>query len=97
MPRDPAHGDMATNTAMMFAKDARMKPRRHAPSLRGPRAPSEAKGEAGRSNPVFMRDALDCVALRSSRMRGHELRARNDGQERHRHAQPGQFALRCAQ
>ena len=36
-PRDPSHGDMATNAAMVLAKQARMKPRdiaeRLAPSL----------------------------------------------------------------
>ncbi|MPZ58841.1 MAG: arginine--tRNA ligase [Rhizobiales bacterium] len=32
-PRDPAHGDMATNAAMVLAKDARMKPRELAEAI----------------------------------------------------------------
>ncbi|WP_281982897.1 arginine--tRNA ligase [Thalassorhabdomicrobium marinisediminis] len=34
-PRDPAHGDMATNAAMVLAKPARMKPRDIADALAG--------------------------------------------------------------
>lgn len=32
-PRDPAHGDMATNAAMVLARDARMKPRELAEAI----------------------------------------------------------------
>jgi arginyl-tRNA synthetase len=34
-PRDPAHGDMATNAAMVLAKDARLKPRELAEAIAG--------------------------------------------------------------
>ena len=34
-PRDPAHGDMATNAAMVLAKDARKKPRDLAEAIAG--------------------------------------------------------------
>ena len=53
-PRDPAHGDMATNAAMVLAKPAGMKPRDIAEALAGVLAPSDRIASADVAGPGFL-------------------------------------------
>ncbi len=53
-PRDSAHGDMATNAAMVLAKPARMKPRDIADALAGKLAADERVSSAEVAGPGFL-------------------------------------------
>ncbi|MSU89787.1 arginine--tRNA ligase [Rhodobacteraceae bacterium 2CG4] len=53
-PRDPAHGDMATNAAMVLARPARMKPRDIAEALAGALAEDPRIAEATVAGPGFL-------------------------------------------
>ncbi len=53
-PRDAAHGDMATNAAMVLAKPARMKPRDIADALAGKLAADERISSAEVAGPGFL-------------------------------------------
>ena len=53
-PRDPAHGDMATNAAMVLAKPAGMKPRDIAEALAGVLAQSDRIASADVAGPGFL-------------------------------------------
>ena len=53
-PRDPAHGDMATNAAMVLAKPAGMKPRDIAEALAGVLAKSDRIASADVAGPGFL-------------------------------------------
>ena len=58
-PRDPAHGDMATNAAMVLAKPAAMKPRDLAALLVGRLSHSPGVREAEIAGPGFINLRLD--------------------------------------
>ncbi|MGY3436959.1 MULTISPECIES: arginine--tRNA ligase [unclassified Marinovum] len=53
-PRDPLHGDMATNAAMVLAKPARMKPRDIAEALAEKLRADDRITEAGVAGPGFL-------------------------------------------
>ncbi len=53
-PRDPAHGDMATNAAMVLAKPAKMKPRDIAETLAGKLAADDRIASAEVAGPGFL-------------------------------------------
>ena len=53
-PRDPAHGDMATNAAMVLAKPARMKPRDIADALAAKLDAAEAVASCEVAGPGFI-------------------------------------------
>ena len=53
-PRDPAHGDMATNAAMVLAKPAKMKPRDIAEALAGKLAADDRITSAEVAGPGFL-------------------------------------------
>ena len=53
-PRDPAHGDMATNAAMVLAKPAGLKPRDIAEALAGVLAEDDRIAEAQVAGPGFL-------------------------------------------
>ncbi|WP_170608790.1 arginine--tRNA ligase [Ruegeria arenilitoris] len=53
-PRDAAHGDMATNAAMVLAKSARMKPRDIAEALAGKLADDDRISSAEVAGPGFL-------------------------------------------
>ena len=53
-PRDPSHGDLSTNAAMVLAKPARMKPRDLAEALVGELAKLEAVTSAEIAGPGFI-------------------------------------------
>ncbi|MCT4609621.1 MAG: arginine--tRNA ligase [Pelagimonas sp.] len=53
-PRDPAHGDMATNAAMVLAKPAKMKPRDIAESLAAKLAADDRIASAEVAGPGFL-------------------------------------------
>ncbi|MEM9138409.1 MAG: arginine--tRNA ligase [Pseudomonadota bacterium] len=53
-PRDPAHGDMATNAAMVLAKQARMKPRDLADALAAKLGESSRIAEVAVAGPGFI-------------------------------------------
>ena len=57
-PRDPAHGDMATNAAMVLAKPAGMKPRDIAEALAGTLAQDDRIARAEVAGPGFLNMAL---------------------------------------
>src|SRR5260221_12007051 len=52
-PRDPAHGDMATNAAMVLAKEARTKPRDLAEQLAARLREDELIGAGDVAGPGF--------------------------------------------
>jgi len=58
-PRDPAHGDMATNAAMLLAKQARMKPRDIADALAGKLTDDPRIIEASVAGPGFLNLRVD--------------------------------------
>ncbi len=58
-PRDPAHGDMATNAAMVLAKPARMKPRDIADALAEVLAEDPRISEAQVAGPGFLNLRLE--------------------------------------
>ena len=58
-PRDPAHGDMATNAAMVLAKPARMKPRDIADALAEGLAEDPRISEAQVAGPGFLNLRLE--------------------------------------
>ena len=58
-PRDPAHGDMATNAAMALAKQAKMKPRDLAEKLVEKLAADPRIAEASVAGPGFINLRLD--------------------------------------
>ena len=65
-PRDPAHGDMATNAAMVLAKPARMKPRDIAEKL-APLLEADARvASAEVAGPGFLNLRLDASVWRAS-------------------------------
>ena len=53
-PRDPAHGDMATNAAMVLAKPAKMKPRDIAEALAPKLLADPRISEASVAGPGFL-------------------------------------------
>ena len=53
-PRDPSHGDVATNAAMVLAKDARSNPRHLAAQLIGPLSEIEGVESAEVAGPGFI-------------------------------------------
>ena len=53
-PRDPAHGDVATNAAMVLAKDAKTNPRHLAAQLVGPLSEIEGVESAEVAGPGFI-------------------------------------------
>ena len=61
-PRDPAHGDMATNAAMVLAKPAAMKPRDLAALLVDRLVQSPGVREAEIAGPGFINLRLDELA-----------------------------------
>ena len=58
-PRDAAHGDMATNAAMVLAKPAKMKPRDIAEALAGRLAADDRVSSADVAGPGFLNLRLD--------------------------------------
>ncbi|MBB3770407.1 arginyl-tRNA synthetase [Angulomicrobium tetraedrale] len=58
-PRDPSHGDLATNAAMVLAKDARMKPRDLAESLAARLGAIPGVRRVDVAGPGFINIALD--------------------------------------
>ncbi|WP_179380519.1 arginine--tRNA ligase [Jannaschia marina] len=58
-PRDPAHGDMATNAAMVLAKPAKMKPRDIAEALSAKLAADPRVASAEVAGPGFLNIRLD--------------------------------------
>ena len=58
-PRDPLHGDMATNAAMVLAKPAKMKPRDIADKLAGKLAEDARITTAEVAGPGFLNMRLD--------------------------------------
>ena len=58
-PRDPAHGDMATNAAMVLAKQAKMKPRDLAEALVGRLGADPRVAEASVAGPGFINLRLE--------------------------------------
>src|SRR5690349_25084116 len=53
-PRDPTHGDLATNAAMVLAKPARMKPRDIADKLQAKLAAVDGIAEVSVAGPGFL-------------------------------------------
>ncbi|KUJ80823.1 arginine--tRNA ligase [Ruegeria marisrubri] len=58
-PRDPAHGDMATNAAMVLAKPAKMKPRDIADTLAAKLAADDRIASAEVAGPGFLNMRLE--------------------------------------
>ncbi|MEM9061026.1 MAG: arginine--tRNA ligase [Pseudomonadota bacterium] len=58
-PRDPAHGDMATNAAMVLAKQAKMKPRDLAEQIAGELRKDDRITEVTVAGPGFINLRLD--------------------------------------
>ncbi|PID36251.1 MAG: arginine--tRNA ligase [Rhodobacterales bacterium] len=58
-PRDPGHGDMATNAAMVLAKGARMKPRDIAEALAGKLTADARVAQANVAGPGFLNLRLE--------------------------------------
>ena len=58
-PRDPLHGDMATNAAMVLAKSAKQKPRDIAEALAGHLAADPRVSSAEVAGPGFLNLRLD--------------------------------------
>jgi arginyl-tRNA synthetase len=61
-PRDPAHGDMATNAAMVLAKEAGRKPREFAEAIAAELAKDELVAKAEVAGPGFINLTLKPVA-----------------------------------
>jgi arginyl-tRNA synthetase len=57
-PRDPSHGDMATNAAMVLAKDAKAKPRELAESIAGRLRADELIAKVDVAGPGFINITL---------------------------------------
>ncbi len=64
-PRDPTHGDLATNAAMVLAKSARMKPRDIAEKLIGKLARDQRITKVEIAGPGFINISLDAEAWRA--------------------------------
>jgi arginyl-tRNA synthetase len=64
-PRDPAHGDMATNAAMIVAKAARQAPAKLAADLAAALAALPEVAEAGPAGPGFVNIRLRDATLRA--------------------------------
>src|SRR5436309_7787725 len=73
-PRDPSHGDMATNVAMVLAKDAGKKPRELAELVAEKLRADDLIGKADVAGPGFINLALKpsvwAAALRSTIVTG---------------------------
>jgi len=65
-PRDPAHGDMATNAAMVLAKDAGKKPRDLAEAIAGKLRADPLIDKVDVAGPGFINMALDPAVWRSA-------------------------------
>jgi arginyl-tRNA synthetase len=82
-PRDPAHGDMATNGAMVVAKAARQPPPKLAAALAGKLAALPEVAEAAPAGPGFVNLRLREPVLRAQApggaARGRGLRRQRDG------------------
>jgi hypothetical protein len=96
-PRDPAHGDMATNAAMVLAKPAGLKPREIAEALAARLPPTRASTAAEVAGPGFLNLRLAPARLARAWSRGGCGRggfrpldhgARGEGQRRIRLGQP---------
>ncbi|WP_299329199.1 arginine--tRNA ligase [Parasphingopyxis sp.] len=74
-PRDPAHGDLATNAAMVLAKPARMNPRALAELIAPKLAEVDGVAEADIAGPGFINIRLDDAAWRDELRRIGELGA----------------------
>src|SRR5579872_2995898 len=57
-PRDPTHGDMATNAAMVLAKDAGKKPRELAEAIAGKLRADDKVAKVDVAGPGFINLAL---------------------------------------
>ena len=64
-PRDPSHGDLSTNAAMVLAKPARMKPRDIADKLVAKLATDPRVTAASVAGPGFINLTLDACVWRS--------------------------------
>ncbi|MFC0410581.1 arginine--tRNA ligase [Roseomonas elaeocarpi] len=64
-PRDPSHGDMATNAALVVAKLAKMPPPKLAAELAGRLAASELVAEATPAGPGFVNIRLPEAVIRA--------------------------------
>ena len=61
-PRDPAHGDMATNAAMVLAKEAGRKPRELADAIAAKLRSAEHVAKAEVAGPGFINLTLEPAA-----------------------------------
>src|SRR6202049_96661 len=61
-PRDPTHGDMATNAAMVLAKDAGRKPRELAQAIAAELATDDPMQKVDVAGPGFINITLKPVA-----------------------------------
>ena len=104
-PRDPAHGDMATNAAMVLARPARMAPRDIAEALAGvlvarrassrPRSRGRASSTCG-SSPARWFGVVPAVLAAGDRLRPLDARGGAQGQRRVRLGQPDRADARRA-
>jgi arginyl-tRNA synthetase len=82
-PRDPAHGDMATNAAMVLAKQAKTKPRDLAEALAEKLRTLDTVGEAIVAGPGFINLRLPEAAwqsvVRAALMEGGDFGRSTDG------------------
>ena len=85
-PRDAAHGDMATNAAMVLAKEARAKPRDLAEAIAAKLRADDLIASVDVAGPGFINLTLKpsawSDALRTVLARGRGLRAKRDGRGR---------------
>jgi len=83
-PRDPAHGDMATNAAMVLAKDAKKKPRELAQAIADGLASDELVQKADVAGPGFinltLKPAAWTTALRAAIVAGADYGRSDIGQ-----------------
>ena len=87
-PREAAHGDMATNAAMVLAKDAGKKPRELAEAIAAKLRADDLVAKAEVAGPGFINLTLKpwawVGALRAILSAGHSLWSRQDGARQRR-------------
>ena len=95
-PREASHGDLATNAAMVLAKDAGLKPRDLAEKIAAElgKLPEVTKTEI--AGPGFINLTLDPAVWRAALAR-HRPRRRGIWPEQHRRRQAGQRRIRLGQ
>ena len=95
-PRDASHGDMATNAAMVLAKDAKAKPRDLAEQIATKLRADELIEKVDVAGPGFINLTLKAYvwadALRTVLREGERLRP-----QRHRRGREGQCRIRLGQ